>query len=239
MKNSEIFNAHTSRDLVVDDSVNNSRSNAHQNDFQLFDLAVHGDADVVADFKRCGARVFRHGVTIRQVNPRAEEALLYADCHGVPLRNRQRKVSVRILVFLLEVFQPVFWLIRFIFRLVNPVLFSWWLKPLFERWVRNAFAEDPKQAIPALFDLHGGRVVTGPNPRVNDSGMDYLCISSPTLVFKFRRWHRENYEIEVAPTFAPTDSYQLLDVLHVDGVWPNATAPSYFSTICEARIRAV
>lgn len=159
--------------------------------------------------------VFRHGVTIRQVNPRAEEVLLYADCHGVPLRNRQPKVSVRILDFLLEVFQPVFWLIRFIFRLVNPVLFSWWLKPLFERWVRNGFAEDLKQAIPALFDLHGGRVVTDPNPRANDSNMDYVCISSPTLVFKFRRWHRENYEIEVAPTFAPTDFYQLLDVLHV------------------------
>lgn len=101
----------------------------------------------------------------------------------------------------------------FVFRLINPVLFSWWLKPLLERWVRNGFAEDIKQAIPTLFELHGGKVVPDPKPKTNDGGMDYVCISCPTLIFKFRRWHRENYGIEVAPTFAATELVELPDVL--------------------------
>jgi hypothetical protein len=98
--------------------------------------------------------------------------------------------------------------------LINPVLFSWWVNPLFDRWIRSGFANDIRDAIPSLFDLHGGRVIPDPKPETNDKGMDYVCISTPTLVLKFRRWHRENYGIEVAPTFAPKESFELPDVLN-------------------------
>jgi hypothetical protein len=130
------------------------------------------------------------------------------------LRNRQPSATARVLLFLLEVFRPIFWIIGFFFRLINPVLFSWWVNPLFDRWIRSGFAKDIRDAIPSLFDLHGGRIIPDPKPETNDKGMDYVCISTPTLVLKFRRWHRENYGIEVAPTFAPKESFELPDVLN-------------------------
>ncbi|HWY32202.1 MAG TPA: hypothetical protein VNX46_15680 [Candidatus Acidoferrum sp.] len=106
------------------------------------------------------------------------------------------------------------WIIRFIFRSINLVLFSWWVNRLFDRWIRNGFAADIRGAIPALFDLHGGKVIRDPKPETNDGGMDYVCISTPTLLFKFRRWHRENYGVEVAPPFAAKESFELLDILN-------------------------
>jgi len=33
------------------------------------------------------------------------------------------------------------------------------------------------------------------------------------LILKFRRWRRENYGVQVAPTFAPAEFYELLDAL--------------------------
>jgi hypothetical protein len=142
--------------------------------------------------------------------------MYYAGFPGVlSLRDRKLKTSGRILIFLIEVFQPLFWIIRFVFRIVNPVLFSWWATPLFERWDQNGFAEDIRQAIPSLFDVYGGRVVRDPNPRMNSSSMGYVCIGCPTLIFKFHRWRRESYGIEVAPAFAPGELFELADVLDV------------------------
>ena len=130
------------------------------------------------------------------------------------LQNRRPSATAQVLVFLFQVFRPVFWIIGFVFRMVNPVLFSWWANPLFDRWVRSGFADDIRDAIPTLFDLHGGKVIPDPKPESNNEGMDYVCISTPSLVFKFRRWHRESYGIEVAPMFAPKESFELLDVLN-------------------------
>jgi hypothetical protein len=94
------------------------------------------------------------------------------------------------------------------------MLFSWWLNPAFDRWVRNGFAQEIKEAIPSLFDVHGARVISDPKPETNDSNMDYVCLASGSLIFKFCRWRSENYGVEVATTFASTEFFDLLDALH-------------------------
>ena len=129
------------------------------------------------------------------------------------MQNRQTTTSARIVLFLLEVFRPLFLAIGFVLRIIYRVLFSWWVNPLFDNWVRDNFARDIREAIPSLFEVHGGRVVSDPKPYVNDENMDYLSVGCPSLVFKFRRWRCENYGVEVAPTFAPTDSYEVFDAL--------------------------
>ena len=75
--------------------------------------------------------------------------------------------------------------------------------------------QEIKDAIPTLFDLHGGRVISDPKPDTNDSNMDYLCVASRSLIFKFCRWHRENYAVQVAATFASTEFYDVLDAVHL------------------------
>jgi hypothetical protein len=45
--------------------------------------------------------------------------------------------------------------------------------------------------------------------------MDYVCFASATLIFKFRRWHNENYGVQIAPTFAPTEFCDLLSTLRM------------------------
>jgi len=87
------------------------------------------------------------------------------------------------------------------------------MNPLYDHWVRDDFAKDIRKAIPSLFDRHGGRVVPDAKPYGNDENMDYVCVACPSLILKFRRWHRENYSIEIAPAFAPTDSYEVIDAL--------------------------
>lgn len=116
---------------------------------------------------------------------------------------------------MLEVFRPIFFLVGFVSRLFYRVGFSWWLNPLFARWVQNGFAEEIKQKIPFLFGLYGYgyKVVEDPMANANDESMDYICIASHSLIFKFRRWHRENYGIQIAPSFAPTELYDVLDAL--------------------------
>ena len=102
---------------------------------------------------------------------------------------------------------------------------SWWLNPVFDQWIRNGFAREIRQAIPSIFDLHGGRVVPDPKPNTNDRNMDYLCVASTFLVFKFRRWHRENYAVQVAPRFSPTDFYDLLNAPRFTDPTANTNAP--------------
>jgi hypothetical protein len=121
----------------------------------------------------------------------------------------------RVLLFLIAVLRPFFLLIRFVLRLIYQVLFSWWLNPAFGRWIRNGFEQEIRLEIPSLFDLHGGRMIPDPKPYTNDDQMDYLCVGSISLIFKFRRWRRENYGVQVAPTFAPTEFYELPNVLRV------------------------
>jgi hypothetical protein len=133
------------------------------------------------------------------------------------LRFYTRRVSTRqrVLLFLIVVFRPVFWLIDIALRLVYLVLFAWWFGPLIDRWARNGFAQEIQEKIPFLFGLYGygGRVVADPMPPAKDTQMDYLCVASTSVIFKFRRWHRENYGIQVAPAFAPTEFFELLDAL--------------------------
>src|SRR5277367_405575 len=121
----------------------------------------------------------------------------------------------KVLLFLAGVLRPVFWLIGITARLVYLVLFSWWFGPLTDRWSRNAFAREIQEKIPFLFGPCGdvSKVVADPKPYTNDKSMGYVCVASTSLMLKFRRWRDENYGVEVAPTFAPTDTYDLVGVL--------------------------
>jgi len=130
---------------------------------------------------------------------------------------RPISTSAKVLLFLLEVFRPVFWLIGRALRLIYLVLFSWWFGPLTDRWLRNSFAQQIQQKVPFLFAAQGARVIADPKPYVNDENMSYVCVATAALILKFSKWRDENYGIQVAPTFAPTDFYDLLDaVLLVD-----------------------
>ena len=133
----------------------------------------------------------------------------------VHVRPRPKKWQARVLLFLLEVFQPVFWLVGFVAKLIYRVLFSWWLNPLFDRWIRNGFAQEINVAIPWLFYLHGAKIVRDRKQNTNSESMGYLCLATNSLIFKFRRWRSENYGVEIAPIFAPTELYELPDVLHL------------------------
>ena len=142
--------------------------------------------------------------------------VVLAEMHkSIRLQTRRPTTSARVLFFLVEVFRPILLLIGFVLRLIYQVLCSWWLNPAFDGWIRNRFALEIKEAIPTLFDLHGGRVISDPKPQTNDSNMDYLCLASGSLIFKFCRWRRENYEVQVAATFAPTEFFNLLDAVHL------------------------
>lgn len=141
------------------------------------------------------------------------------------MQTRPATMSARILLFLIEVLRPILLLIGFVLRLSYQVFFSWWLNPVFDHWIRSDFAKEIRQAIPSLFDLHGGRVVPDPKPSTNDRNMSYLCVASTYLVFKLCRWHGENYAVQVAPRFSPTDFYDLLNALRFTDPTANTNAP--------------
>ena len=67
-------------------------------------------------------------------------------------------------------------------------------------------------------------MVSDPRPEANDPHMDYVCVGTRNLIFKFARWRRENYEVRVSPSLAPTDSYELVDALRVADSAANAQA---------------
>jgi hypothetical protein len=153
--------------------------------------------------------------------------------------------SARIVLFLLEVFRPILFVLGFVLRLLYRLLFSWWLNPLFDRWVQKAFADEIRQAMPFLFDRYQGRVIPDPRPEANDPQMDYVCVGTQNLIFKFARWRRENYEVRVSPSFAPTDSYELADALRVADsaanaqAFPEVNSWRHFSRLLEPRFRSL
>jgi len=61
-----------------------------------------------------------------------------------------------------------------------------------------------------------------PRSEANDPHMDYVCIGARNLLFKFGRWRSENYEVRVSPSFARTDSYEIVDALGVADPAANA-----------------
>ena len=136
----------------------------------------------------------------------------------------RRTTSPKVLRFLLEVFRPILLVVGFVLRLFYRLSFSWWLNPLFDRSIQNAFADEIRQAMPFLFDRYKGRVVSDPRPEANEPYMDYACVGTQDLIFKFARWRGEKYEVRVSPSFAPTDSYELADALCVADSAANAQA---------------
>ena len=149
--------------------------------------------------------------------------------------------SAKIILFLVDAFRPILFVVGFVLRLVYRLLFSWWLNPRFDRWIERGFAEEIRQAMPFLFDRYGGKVVADPRPEANDPHMDYVCIGTQNLIFEFARWRSENYEVRVSPSFAPTDSYELTNALYVadaestSKAYPEAESWQHFSRLLEPR----
>ncbi len=122
--------------------------------------------------------------------------------------SRSKKAVVQIAVFSLGVLEPAV-------RLAYKVFFSWWLRPALHRRALNSRADDIKWAAPFLFRDHQARVIPDPRPEANDPSMGCVYIGTKSLVFKFSEWHHEHYYAWVAPIFAPTDLYHVIDALRV------------------------
>jgi hypothetical protein len=58
-------------------------------------------------------------------------------------------------------------------------------------------------------------VVPNPQPQPRDPGVGEVCVVSGNLFLRFSQWRSESYDVRVSPTFAPNDSYNLLDALYV------------------------
>jgi len=86
-------------------------------------------------------------------------------------------------------------------------------------------------------------VIPDPRPRANDSNMDYVCVGTSSLILKFCHWRRENYPVEVAPTFAPTEFCDILDALRLIDATANTrnrlldTSWREFGQLLEPRFR--
>jgi len=137
--------------------------------------------------------------------------------HGrLSLRLRPKRVSGRVLIFLIEIYGPVLRLVGFILRAIYRVLFSWWLIPALVHRSQKSFADEIKQAAPFLFaPQYGGKVISDPRPQTRDSSFRSVCIASGNLFLRFSQWRMESYSVRVSPTLTPNDSYDLLDALCV------------------------
>lgn len=159
------------------------------------------------------------------------------------MQSQPKTLTGRILLFLLVVLGPLLRLVGFFLKILYKVFFSWWLTTAFDRRVQAAFANEIRQAFPFLFDQYEGKVVPAPRPEAHVREMTYVCIATINLVFEFSRWRNENYEVRVSPTFAPKDSYDLIDSLRVvEQAGQTMLAPSVdswrsFAGLLEPRFR--
>ncbi|MDQ1405534.1 MAG: hypothetical protein QOG55_1163 [Acidobacteriaceae bacterium] len=124
---------------------------------------------------------------------------------------RPRTVLARILIFIIEAFGPILRLLGFIVQAIYGAFFSWWLNPALDRRAEKSI----KQAAPFLFDQYEGKVVSEPRTETRGSSDHSVCIASGNLFLRFSQWRTENYNVRVSPTFAPNDSYDLVDALRV------------------------
>jgi hypothetical protein len=136
----------------------------------------------------------------------------------IPSESRSKRAAAQIAVYSLGVLEPAF-------RLVYKAFFSWWLSPALHRSALNSWADDIKSGAPFLFRDHQARVIPDPRPEANDSSMGCVYIGTKNLVFKFSEWHHENHYAWVAPAFAPTDLYHVIDALRVADPEGRSTLP--------------
>ena len=134
---------------------------------------------------------------------------------GFSLHPRPKTVLARILIFLIEVFGPILRLVGFIVQAIYGAFFFWWLNPALDRRAEKSFADEIKQAAPFLFAQYDGKVISEPRPETRGSSDRSVCIASGNLFLRFSQWRTENYNVRVSPTFAPNDSYDLVDALRV------------------------
>lgn len=161
------------------------------------------------------------------------------------MQSRANTVAGRIVMFLLVVFGPLLRLVGFVLKILYKLFFSWWLNPWLDRWARESFANEIRQAFPFLFAQYEGKVVPSPRPEMQSPAVAHVCIAAMNLVFEFSRWHSENYEVRVSPTFAPRDSYDLIDALRVvEPAGQTVLPPSldswrFFAKLLEPRLPAL
>jgi hypothetical protein len=150
------------------------------------------------------------------------------------LQSQPKMVTRRIVITLLVGFGLV---IKTLYKL----FFAWWLNPALNYWAQKSFANEIKQAFPFLFAQYKAKVVPSPRPGAQSPEMAYICIATVDLVFEFTRWRDENYAVTVSPTFAPKDSYELIDALRVVDLTgqttdsPHVNGWSLFARLLEPR----
>jgi hypothetical protein len=134
-----------------------------------------------------------------------------------PVRSNTRRPTAfgRLVLIVVGLFRPIVFVFGVLLRSLYQLLFSWWLNPIIDGWLHKAFADDLRHAMPFLFDLYDARLVPDLRPAANDPRKEYVCIGTQNLIFQFARWRRENYEVRVSPSFAPSDSYDLVDALRI------------------------
>jgi hypothetical protein len=96
---------------------------------------------------------------------------------------------------------------------------------MFGRWTERSFAKDIETAAPFL-SVEYGAALTKSHPKARSPRFECKLRLSRNLIFEFSKWRDENYWVRVSPTFAPRDSYDLLDVLGAASTEP-ASIPSY------------
>jgi hypothetical protein len=84
-----------------------------------------------------------------------------------------------------------------------------------ERRSENSLVEELRAVMPELFDKHRAVVVRDPAPWMRRQEMGCVCLESGNLIFRFGEWHGEYHQIRVAPKFAPTESFQLLEIVRL------------------------
>lgn len=123
------------------------------------------------------------------------------------MRNRRPSALERIGISLLVGFGLAL-------KVLYRVFFSWWLNPALDVWTQKSFANEIHEAFPFLFEQYHATVVRPPRP-AQSSGIGCIFIAATNLIFEFTRWRDENCAINVSPTFAPKNSYDLIDALRV------------------------
>jgi hypothetical protein len=159
------------------------------------------------------------------------------------LPSRPKTLAGQVTTFLLQSLRPPLRLIAIALEIAYKLLFSWWSNSLLDYRAKKSFVEDIKQAAPFLFAEYGGKVVPEPRPEANDSRIGCICIVSRNLFFRFSQdWRTENNNVRVSPSFAPNDSYDLMDALRVvdpaaESVLPTGAASwNHFARLLEPRI---
>ena len=136
-------------------------------------------------------------------------------CARGSLNSRPRSFTQRLANNLIEIFRPLLPLVGLIFGGFYKFFFSWWANPALDRWARQSFAREIKEAFPFLFNQFAAKLVPCRRPQAHDPHIGYVCFATPNIVFEFSHWHGENHAIRVSPTLDSRDCFDMAEALRV------------------------